>query len=84
METLDLAAGLRVVKNDWFTVTLVSGSGTTSTVLSPVCTKNGSWTKVTFNLSAHANDYVTITFANHDDGVAATPTYTLIDDVALS
>ncbi len=73
------------VKNDWFTATLLDGvTGDVSTVQTPVCVKNVVWTKVTVNLSAHAGSYVTITFVNHDDGDPATPSYTLVDDVALS
>jgi hypothetical protein len=71
------------VKNDWFTVTLLDGiTGVLTTVQSPVCTKTG-WTKVTVNLSSHAGHFVTVNFLNHDDGVASTPTYTILDDVAL-
>jgi len=36
------------VKNDWFTVTLQDGvTGAVTTVLPPVCVKQGGWTKVT-------------------------------------
>jgi len=71
------------VKNDWFTVTLQDGvTGAVSTVLSPVCVKQGSWTKVTVNLSSHAGHYVTLTFRNHDDLVGSTESYALVDDVA--
>jgi hypothetical protein len=49
-----------------------------------VCPKAGGWTKVTANLSTHAGHFVTLTFLNHDDGVALTPTFTVVDDVALT
>ncbi|HZQ49210.1 MAG TPA: kelch repeat-containing protein [Candidatus Dormibacteraeota bacterium] len=72
------------VKNDWFTVTLNDGvTGTTTTLLAPVCSRSGGWKSVTVNLSAHAGDFVTLTFTNHDGGVAKTPTLTLVDDVAF-
>ena len=71
------------VKNDWFTVTLQDGvTGAVSTVLPPVCAKQGGWTKVTVNLSSHAGHYVTLTFRNHDDLVGSTESYALVDDVA--
>jgi hypothetical protein len=73
------------VKNDWFTATLQDGvTGTISVLQAPVCSKAGDWTKVVANLSAHAGHFVTVTFLNHDDGVALTPTFTLVDDVALT
>jgi len=73
------------VKNDWFTVTVRDGiTSATSTVLSPVCSKTGGWTKVTANLSSHSGHFVTLTFLNHDDGDPSTPTFTLVDDVALT
>ena len=73
------------VKNDWFTVTLRDGvTGATSIVQSPVCSKMVVWTKVTANLSSFAGHSVTFTFVNHDDGHPGDPTYTLVDDVALS
>jgi hypothetical protein len=73
------------VKNDWFMVTLRDGvTGTTSTLQRQVCSKMRSWTKVTANLSSHAGHYVTLTFLNHDDGRPSDPTFTLVDDVALS
>jgi hypothetical protein len=72
------------VKNDWFTATLADGvTGATTTLVGPVCTKNGSWTKVTANLSSHAGNFVTVTFAVHD-GTSTSSTTTLIDDVALA
>jgi len=71
------------VKNDWFTVTLQDGvTGAVTTVLPPVCVKQGGWTKVTVNLSSHAGHYVTLTFRNHDDLVGSTESYALVDDVA--
>jgi hypothetical protein len=73
------------VKNDWFTVTLQDGvTGATSTVLSPVCSKQGGRTKVTVNMSSHAGHYVTLTFQNHDDLVGSTESFALVDDVALA
>ena len=73
------------VKNDWFTATLADGvTGALSTVQTPICSKTGTWTKVTFNVSSHAGHSVTLTFVDHDDGVIGNPTYTLVDDVSLS
>ena len=72
------------VKTDWFTATLHDEvTGATTTVLSPLCTKNGSWTKVTVNLSSHAGNYVTLTFLDHQ-GSTTSNTFTLVDDVALA
>jgi hypothetical protein len=72
------------VKNDWFTATLQDGvTGATTTVVAPVCTKNGTWTKVVVNLSSHAGHYVTITFLDHQ-GSTTSNTFTLVDDVALT
>jgi hypothetical protein len=72
------------VKNDWFTATLEDGvTGTTTTLVGPVCTKNGSWTKVTVNLSSHAGHYVTVTFLDHQ-ATTTSDTFTLVDDVALA
>jgi hypothetical protein len=74
-----------VLKKDWFTVTLQDGvTGASSTVLAPVCLKTGKWTKVTVDVKSRAGHFVTVTFVNHDDGAASTPTYTLIDDLTLS
>jgi hypothetical protein len=73
------------VKNDWFTVSLTDGvTGATTTVVSPLCSKNGTWTKVTVNMSSHAGHYVTVTFRNHDNLVGSTESFTLVDDVALA
>jgi hypothetical protein len=73
------------VKNDWFTATLQDGvTGAVTTVLSPVCSKQGSWTKVTVNLSSHAGHYLTLTFQNHDNLVGGTESFALVDDVALA
>jgi hypothetical protein len=72
------------VKNDWFTATLQDGvTGATTTVVAPVCTKNGTWTKVVVNLSSHAGHYVTLTFLDHE-GSTTSNTFTLVDDVALT
>ncbi|HKW59060.1 MAG TPA: choice-of-anchor D domain-containing protein [Candidatus Dormibacteraeota bacterium] len=72
------------VKNDWFTATLRDGvTGATTTLVAPVCTKNGSWTKVTANLSSHSGNYVTVTFVDHQS-TKTTNTFTLVDDVALA
>jgi hypothetical protein len=72
------------VKNDWFTVTLTDGvTGSTTTLLAPVCSKTGGWKALTVNLASHAGDFVTLNFVNHDAGVATTPTFTLVDDIAL-
>jgi hypothetical protein len=72
------------VKNDWFTATLEDGvTGTTTTLVGPVCTKNGTWTKVTVNLSSHAGHYVTVTFLDHQ-ATTTSDTFTLVDDVALA
>jgi hypothetical protein len=73
------------VKNDWFTATLQDGvTGAVSTLQSPVCSKAGGWTKVTANVSSHAGHFVTVTFLNHDGGLPSTPTFTVVDDVALT
>ena len=72
------------VKNDWFTVTITDGvTGAVSTTQAPICTKPG-WNKVTVNLTSNAGHFVTVTFVNHDDGNAADPTYTLVDDVSFA
>lgn len=72
------------VKNDWFTATLQDGAtGVTTTLVGPVCTKNGSWTKVTANLSSRAGGYVTVTFLDHQ-GTTTSNTFTLVDDVTLT
>jgi len=73
------------VKNDWFTVTLHDGvTGAVSTLQSPVCAKAGGWTKVTANVSSHAGHFVTVTFLNQDNGIPSSPTFTVVDDVALT
>jgi len=72
------------VKNDWFTATLSDGvTVSTFTIQPPVCSETSTWTKVTTNLAMFAGHSVTVTFVNHDDGQAGTPTYTLVDDLAL-
>lgn len=71
------------VKNDWFTATLKDGvTGSTATLVTPVCSKNGSWIKATANLTSHAGHFVTVTFLNHQ-GSTTSNTFTLVDDVAL-
>ncbi|HEY3162583.1 MAG TPA: kelch repeat-containing protein [Vicinamibacterales bacterium] len=72
------------VKNDWFTATLQDGvTAVRTTLVGPVCTKNGTWTKATVNLSSHAGNYVTVTFLNHQSTTTSN-TFTLVDDVALA
>jgi serine protease len=70
------------VSTDWATVTLKNNTtGVTTTPLAKTCTNTGSWQTVTAPLVL-ANNY-TVTLLNHDDNKAATPTYTLFDDVAV-
>jgi len=70
------------VTYDWATATLKDNtSGTTATVLAKTCATNA-WTNVTAALTA-GHSY-TLTLSNHDDNLAADPTYTLYDDVSVT
>jgi hypothetical protein len=59
-----------------------TSGGVLATVLN-VCSNSGTWTQVTFGMSAYAGQTVVLYFNNHDDNYPSDPTYTLIDDVSL-
>jgi CubicO group peptidase (beta-lactamase class C family) len=69
------------VSYDWATATLADlTAGTTSTILAKTCASNG-WRQVLAALTP--NHQYRLTILNHDDGVGADPTYTLVDDVQI-
>jgi hypothetical protein len=49
-----------------------------------VCSNSGSWTQVSYNLSAYAGQSVVLWFNDHDDGYQSDPTYFLLDDVSVT
>jgi hypothetical protein len=67
---------------DWATATLTdTTAGTTSTLLAPTCTNDGTWHNVTASVVAgHA---YTLKLASHDDNYTGDATYTRYDDVTL-
>jgi hypothetical protein len=70
------------VNHDYAMAKLIDNTtATTIPLLAKTCTTNA-WTQVTHAVTAGHN--VTIQFLNHDDNVAANPTFTLIDDVTTS
>ena len=70
---------------DWATATLKDNvTNVTTTILPKTCNTAGTWVQVTTDVGANANHSVTLTLANHDDNLAADPTYTLYDDAYLS
>ena len=73
------------VQYDWVTITLKNnGSGTTTTVLAPVCAPSATWTNVTAAVAAGTS--YTLTMTNRDDNYVnpPDPTFTLFDDVTLN
>jgi hypothetical protein len=67
---------------DWATATLTDNTtGVTTTVLPRTCTNTGVYAQATATvISGHS---YTLTLVDHDDGLAADPTFTLVDDVGL-
>jgi hypothetical protein len=73
-----------VVTNDWATATLKDTvTRVTKTILAMTCTNNGSWVQLTWDVSAQVGHGLTLKLISHDNAVAATPTYTLYDDVIV-
>ena len=69
------------VAGDYATATLKSnGTGVTTTILAKTCTAAPLWTKVSAAVAAGS---YTLTLTNKDDGKAATPSFTLFDDVVV-
>jgi hypothetical protein len=60
-----------------------TAGSTLATVLN-VCSNSGSWTSVSYDTSAYAGQTVVLWFNGHDDGYASDPTYSFLDDVAVS
>jgi hypothetical protein len=58
-------------------------SGTTLGNVLNVCSNTGTWTSVSYDLSAYAGQTVVLWFNDHDDGYPTDPTYFLLDDVAV-
>src|SRR4029079_13547015 len=61
-----------------------STSGATLATVLNVCSNSGTWTQVSFGLSAYAGQTVVLWFNDHDDGYAGDPTYYLLDDVTVA
>jgi hypothetical protein len=71
------------VTYDWFTASLTdTTTGTTSTPLGRTCATNSSYVQVSTAVTP-GHSY-TLTLTNHDDNYASDPSYTAVDDVALS
>jgi hypothetical protein len=69
---------------DWATAQLTDNtSGTTTTLLAPVCSNTSAWVQVVSDISAMVGHSVTLRLVSHDDGYPSDPTYTLYDDVRL-
>ena len=72
------------VNHDWAAVTLKNNvSGVFSSVLPRTCTNAGTWVHGTFSLAGLAGKSVSLNLINRDDNGAASPTFTLFDDVAV-
>ena len=69
---------------DQIQMQLRSASGATLATVLNVCSNTGSWTQVSYSLSAYAEQTVVLWFNDHDDGHASDPTYFLLDDVAVT
>jgi pseudomonalisin len=73
------------VTYDWATATVKdNATSSTSTVLAKTCTTSGSWTQVSFDLSASAGHSVTLTLTSHDDNYSGDATYTYYDDAVVT
>jgi len=74
---------LATVSRDWATATLYDASTRkTTTILAKTCSNSNTWRQVTATVVAGRS--YTLTLLNRDDNAAATPTYTLFDDVTFS
>jgi hypothetical protein len=60
-----------------------TGGATLATILN-VCSKTNKWKQITFDTSAYAGQTVVLWFNDHDNGSANTPTYFLLDNIALT
>ena len=71
------------VAKAWATVVVKRNtSGSVSTLLPRTCVAQGTWRRVSVGVTP-GHSY-TVSVVNHDDGVAATPNRTYVDDVTLS
>jgi len=61
-----------------------STAGATLATLLNVCSNSGAWTSVTYDTSSFAGQTVVLWFNDHDDNWPSDPTYSLLDDVAIS
>jgi hypothetical protein len=61
-----------------------NATSATSTILAKTCTTSGSWTQVSFDLSASAGHSVTLTLTSHDDNYSGDATYTYYDDAVVT
>jgi hypothetical protein len=71
------------LSNDQIVMKVRSTGGSTLATPLKVCSNTGTWTQVSFSLKSWAGKTVVLWFNVHDDGRAATPTYALLDDVAI-
>jgi hypothetical protein len=76
-----------VVANDWFTVTLHDNGPAPlvadQTLLAKTCKQQTAFAKVSKSFSNLKGHSVTLTFTNHDNGVAGTATSALVDTVSV-
>jgi hypothetical protein len=71
------------VTYDWFTATLKDNTtNTTTTIRSKVCSTNSAYVKVSHAVTA-GHSY-TLTLTSRDDNYPGDPSYTDVDDVAIS
>jgi hypothetical protein len=61
-----------------------STAGATLATVLNVCSNSGAWTQVVFDMSPFAGQSVVLWFNDHDDGFSTDPTFTLLDDVAVT
>jgi len=72
-----------IVAHDQEQMQVRSQAGAILASVLDTCSNSGVWTHVARDLSAFSGQSVVLWFNNHDDNVAADPTYTLVDDVSV-
>jgi hypothetical protein len=71
------------LRYDQIQMQIHSTTGSSLATVMNVCSNSGTWTKVSYNVSAYAGASVVLWFNDHDDGYPTDPTYFLLDDVSI-
>jgi hypothetical protein len=71
------------IADDQIKMQVRNTAGQTLANVLKVCSNTGTWSQVSYGMSALAGKTVVLWFIDHDDGQPGDPTYFLLDDVSL-